>query len=94
MVTTLRLGERNFLYLPFEHSESLADQERSCALYRELLAESPPAGEARFAGSVEYAERHRASIQRFGRFPARNAALGRVSTPEELEFLAEHPAGF
>ena len=87
-------AERNLLYLPFEHAEGLAEQERCCALYRELLADCPPAARARFAGSLEYAERHRATIRRFGRFPARNAALGRTSTPEEAAFLSENPTGF
>jgi uncharacterized protein (DUF924 family) len=73
--------ERLFMVLPFEHSESLADQERSCELMRPL---------AQFAetdDALRYAEAHRAIIARFGRFPHRNAILGRKSTPEELEFL-------
>ena len=69
--------QRSFAYLPFEHSESLADQERCCALMK-------PLGEELY----RYAERHREIIARFGRFPHRNAALGRESTPEEIEFLA------
>ena len=87
-------GERIVLYLPFEHAEALGEQERCCALYRELLDDGPASGRQRFAGSLEYAERHLATIRRFGRFPARNAALGRRSTSEELAFLAEHPGGF
>ena len=87
-------AERNFLYLPFEHAESLAEQERCCALYRELLDAGPAAGRPLFAGSLEYAERHRVVIARFGRFPGRNAALGRESTLEEAAFLAENPTGF
>lgn len=87
-------AERNFLYLPFEHHESMEAQTRCCSLYAQLLAEGPAAAEARFAGSLDYAQRHRAAIERFGRFPARNAALGRESTPEEVAFLAEHPSGF
>lgn len=73
--------ERLFAYLPFEHSESLADQERARELVRPL---------AQFAethDALRYAEAHRAIIARFGRFPHRNAILGRPSTPEEIEFL-------
>jgi uncharacterized protein (DUF924 family) len=76
--------ERLFLYLPFEHSEDLADQDRACTLIGAL-------GEPLY---TDYAERHRAVIRRFGRFPHRNAALGRVSTPEEEAFLAETQTGF
>ena len=73
--------ERLFMYLPFEHSESLADQERACELMRPL-AQFPETDDA-----LRYAQAHRAIIARFGRFPHRNAILGRASTPEELEFL-------
>ena len=86
--------ERSFLYLPFEHSESTADQQRSCELFRELLDDAPPAGRALFESALAWAERHRAAIERFGRFPARNAPLGRESTAEELAYLAENPTGF
>lgn len=81
---SLRPVERLFLYLPFEHSESLADQERSVALIRAL-------GDPK---TRDYAERHRAIITRFGRFPHRNAVLGRSSTPEELAFLSEPGSSF
>lgn len=69
---TLRL----FFYLPFMHSENLDDQDRSVELNRKLGG-----------ASVEHALEHRNIIQRFGRFPHRNAILGRPSTPEELAFL-------
>ncbi len=75
---------RAFLYLPFEHSESLADQERSVALFATL--DDPL--------SYDYAVRHRDVIARFGRFPHRNAALGRSSTPEEIEFLKTPGSSF
>jgi uncharacterized protein (DUF924 family) len=81
---------RQFLYLPFMHSEDLADQDRSVALYGALAA----AGEAWAGSCLRSAERHRAVIARFGRYPGRNAALGRVSSAAELSFLAEYPAGF
>ena len=70
-----------FAYLPFEHSESLADQERACELCEPLEAFPETADTHR------YALAHRDIIRRFGRFPHRNAILGRASTPEEIEFL-------
>jgi uncharacterized protein (DUF924 family) len=68
---------RPFFYLPFEHSENLADQKQSLALHRALSA--PDAD--------KWARHHHDIIARFGRFPHRNAALGRVTTPEEAAFL-------
>ena len=73
--------ERMFVYLPFEHSEALADQLESCELTKPLDA-YPETDDV-----YRYAVAHRDIIQRFGRFPHRNAILGRASTPEELEFL-------
>jgi len=75
--------ERMFVYLPFEHSEHLDDQDYAVQLFMAL-------GE----DMVRYAKDHRAVIRRFGRFPHRNAALGRISTPEELDYLAQADAGF
>jgi len=75
--------EKQFVYLPFEHSESLADQERACELMR-------PLGE----DLHDWALRHKAIIERFGRFPHRNAILGRASTQEEIEFLKQPGSGF
>lgn len=72
-----------FLYLPFMHSENLADQERSVRLFE-------PAG---LTDNLRFARHHRDIVARFGRFPHRNAALGRDSTPEELAWLAS-PEGF
>lgn len=71
---------RQFLYLPFMHSEELADQERSVQLYEALGNEH----------SLHFARDHRDIVARFGRFPHRNAVLGRDSTPEEAEFLKTH----
>jgi len=70
---------RPFFYLPLEHSETLADQERSLALFQAL-------GDPE---NLKFARHHRDIIARFGRFPHRNAILGRESTPEELAFLEE-----
>jgi len=73
---------RPFIYLPFQHSENLDDQNESVRLFRKLAAEHPA-----MAGYVEYAEHHIGVIRRFGRFPHRNAVLGRISTPEEAESI-------
>ena len=79
---------RQFIYLPFEHSEDLADQELSVKLATQLARD--PA----FAQTLDYAQRHHVIIARFGRFPHRNAALGRQSTPEEEAFLKEPGSSF
>lgn len=83
--------QRVFLYLPFEHSEDLADQDLSVALF-EGLRDHPR--HAAPQGAIDYAWRHRAVIQRFGRFPHRNQALGRESTEIERAYLAQPGAGF
>jgi len=82
----LKLGafEKPFLYLPFEHSEAPADQDLSVALFEGLR---DVAHHARANGAIDYAWRHRVVIQDFGRFPHRNAALGRVSSPAEQAWL-------
>jgi uncharacterized protein (DUF924 family) len=77
--------QRMFLYLPFEHGETMDDQDLSVALF-EGLRDTPLL--ARPDGAIDYAWRHRAVIQRFGRFPHRNEALARSSTPEEQAWLA------
>lgn len=82
--TSLGPYQRAFLYLPFMHSERLADQERGIMLYTKLgLAEQ-----------IDYMHRHRDIIARFGRFPHRNAILDRASTQEELEFLKQPGSSF
>ena len=73
----MALADRQFLYLPFEHSEKLADQDRSCALFRAT-------GDAEL---LKWADLHADIIRRFGRFPHRNAVLGRGTTAEEQAFL-------
>ena len=82
--TGVGLHERCFLYLPFEHSEALEDQDRAVELFALL-------GDERYH---DYAVKHREVIRQFGRFPHRNALLGRNSTPEELEYLALPGSGF
>jgi uncharacterized protein (DUF924 family) len=79
----LREIERAFVYLPFQHSEELDVQRESVRLHRQLAAQNPA-----MTGYLEYAERHLEVIRRFGRFPHRNAILGRSSTPDEEKFIA------
>ncbi|MBY0275373.1 DUF924 domain-containing protein [Candidatus Binatia bacterium] len=81
--------EASFLYLPFEHAESVALQERSVALFEALQGRAPATLTDAFASFAGYARRHRDVIVRFGRFPHRNAALGRTSTTDEDAWLAE-----
>jgi uncharacterized protein (DUF924 family) len=83
--------QRCFAYLPFEHSESQLDQERSVALFAGLRREMQHEA---FDGACDYAIRHRDVIERFGRFPHRNAILGRESRPEEIEFLKQPGSSF
>jgi uncharacterized protein (DUF924 family) len=80
--------ERWFLYMPFEHAEDRAMQERSVTLFARLKHDSG------LAAPLEWAERHAAVIYRFGRFPHRNAILGRASTAEETAFLQEAGSRF
>jgi uncharacterized protein (DUF924 family) len=77
----LSTQQRTFLYMPFQHAEDRAVQERSVELFTQL-------GDP---GSLDYARQHREVIERFGRFPHRNRVLGRESTPDEIEFLKTHP---
>ncbi len=90
----LRPIERVFAYLPFEHSEDLHDQERCVELMRNLAEEVSEAHRETFAGFLDFAQRHRDIIARFGRFPHRNVILGRESTDEELEFLKQPGSSF
>jgi len=80
--------QRWFVYLPLEHSETLADQVRCVALFEAL------GDHAESADTLDWVRRHHDIIARFGRFPHRNAVLGRPSTPEELAFLQEPNASF
>src|ERR1044071_3156527 len=79
----MQVVEKQFVYLPFEHSESLADQERACELMKALNDDL-----------YDWALRHKRIIERFGRFPHRNEILGRKSTPEEIEFLKQPGSAF
>lgn len=84
MDQTLPKTQRWFMYLPFMHSEDLADQERSIELFKALGNEN----------SLKYAHDHHAIIKRFGRYPHRNEILGRRNTPEEEAFLREPGSSF
>ncbi len=81
--TTLPEERRQFFYLPFEHAEDAAAQARSVALFATLGEEY-----------LRWAEAHKVIIDRFGRFPHRNAVLGRASTPEEVAFLRQPGSSF
>ena len=76
--------EKRFLYMPLQHSENAADQARSVELFRTLEEDK----------TFEYTLRHQKIITRFGRFPHRNAALGRNSTAEEIAFLQQPNSAF
>ena len=80
----LAAHQRLFVYLPFEHSEAMSDQDRAVALIETL-------GNERW---LDFARRHREVIARFGRFPHRNAVLGRVSTAAEAAFLEQPGSSF
>jgi uncharacterized protein (DUF924 family) len=80
---------REFVYMPFEHAEGLAMQDESVRLFSRLATAAPE-----LADMLDYARRHRAVIERFGRFPRRNAILGRASTAEELAYIARPGSSF
>ena len=80
---------RGFVYMPFEHAEGLAMQDEAVRLFTRLMADDPA-----LAQMLDYAHRHRAVIERFGRFPHRNEILGRQSTAGELAFLAQPGSRF
>jgi len=86
---TLPPVQRAFAYMPFEHAENLALQDRSVLLFEKLSATATG-----FDSTLDYARRHRDVIRKFGRFPHRNALLGRQSTPEELAYLEQPGSGF
>jgi uncharacterized protein (DUF924 family) len=81
--------QRLFVYLPFEHAEDLAHQRTSVQLFEQLGRDEPA-----LAGLLDWAQRHHDVVERFGRFPHRNALLGRRSSVEELEFLRQPGSSF
>jgi uncharacterized protein (DUF924 family) len=86
--------QRVFAYLPLEHAEDMALQRKSVTLFEALCVEVLPTQRERFEEFLDYARRHHEVIARFGRFPHRNAVLGRTSTPEEMVYLAQPGSGF
>ena len=94
---TLTLIGRIFVYMPLMHAEDRESQRLSVERFMDLVEESKrksPGNTHYYSYSLDYANRHRAVIERFGRFPHRNKILGRASTPEEIEFLKQPGSGF
>jgi len=86
--------ERAFLYMPLMHAEDVDAQRRNVELCEALHREAPPDLEAELAKQLKYAKLHAQIIDRFGRFPHRNAVLGRESTAEEKTYLEEQGSSF
>jgi uncharacterized protein (DUF924 family) len=82
---------RVFLYMPLMHAESLALQDECVASFARLVADAPESLKVRLQDNLDFARKHRDIVVRFGRFPYRNAALGRTDTPEEKDFLLKGP---
>lgn len=90
----LAFDERVFFYLPLEHSELTPDHERCAQVFRRLCEAAPADLKADAEYYLDYAKRHRAIIDRFGRYPHRNETLGRASSAEEIAFLKEPGSSF
>jgi uncharacterized protein (DUF924 family) len=88
------LAQRHFFFLPFEHSESTGDQERSIALFQDWAEAHDGPARDRALEQMRYVHRHAEIVARFGRFPHRNEALGRESTETEIAFLREPMSAF
>ena len=82
---------RVFLYMPLMHAEDAALQAKCVACFSSLMDDAPADLKPRFQGNLDFARQHQEIIARFGRFPYRNTALGRINTPEEASFLVEGP---
>jgi uncharacterized protein (DUF924 family) len=91
---TLPPDRRWFLYLPFEHSENLADQRRAVALFRADADAAAGADRERALEQLDYALRHLAAVERFGRFPHRNELLGRETSEDEAAYLRDPRSWF
>ena len=85
----LPIGERHFALMPLIHAESLASQERGVVELVSLVEAAPPQLRPLYSMGIEQSRKYRDIIARFGRFPHRNAILGRASTAEELDFLKD-----
>ncbi len=90
----LAFDERVFFYMPLEHSESIADHELCEEAFTRLRDTAPESLVADAEYYLDYARQHRVIVDRFGRYPHRNAILGRASTNDELEFLKEPGSSF
>ena len=88
------LAEQTFVCLPLEHSEDVADQDRSVELFARMAVEAPDGWKDGKRLALDYATKHRDLIRKFGRFPHRNAMLGRETTAEEADFLKRSGRGF
>ncbi len=86
--------QRVFAYLPLEHAEDLAMQRHCVGLFEQLVASQPAEKRGPFLSYVGYAQKHHDVIDRYGRFPHRNAVLGRASTDAEQDYLAGPGSGF
>ena len=82
---------RVFIYMPLMHAEDAALQAKSVACFSQLMVDAPEALKPQLQGNLDFARQHQGIIARFGRFPYRNAALGRTSTSEEKDFLLTGP---
>jgi uncharacterized protein (DUF924 family) len=87
-------AQRAFFYIPFEHAEDTELQRLGVRCFESLARGASPAARNDYESFCDYSRRHRDIIERFGRFPHRNAILGRVSTPEEIEFLKQPGSSF
>lgn len=87
-------AERNFILLPLMHHEDVTDQDLCVMLYAEQTVKAPDRWKDSWRYGLDFATKHRDIIRKFGRFPHRNALLGRASTPEEEAFLKQHGRGF
>jgi uncharacterized protein (DUF924 family) len=90
----LSFDERLFFYLPLAHSEEINDHHRGIEFFQGLVDGSPESLKGDAENYLDFAERHKAIVERFGRYPHRNETLGRASTPEETEFLKEPGSSF
>lgn len=86
--------EQGFFAMPYQHCEDLAGQRESVTLFSRIAHDAPPEWRSVADGMVQYARLHLELVERFGRFPHRNAILGRASTPEEIEFLKTNTESF
>jgi len=91
---SLRPVQRVFAYLPLEHAEDMALQREAVERFTALASQVPPEDREAFDGYLDFARRHLEVIERFGRFPHRNAILGRESTPAERAFLQQPGSSF